>query len=118
MQILIRDGVIHAVANKIEFGVHENEEKWRLADAEDNILYYMIDNDYELVENVTVPSDYVDGKYFYENGEFVLNADWKPYVSTEERVAQIEEQLANMGVSGSDVWDEIALAIEEGVNEV
>lgn len=35
----------------------------------------------------------------------------------EERVTIIEEQLANSG-SGEDVWSEMALAIEEGVNEV
>lgn len=118
MQLLIKDNNIHAIADKIEFGVYENEEKWRLADAENNLMYYMIDYNFSLVEGVEVPSDYADGKYFYENGEFVLNAEWKPYVSPEERLTQIEERLANMGVSGSDVWDEMALAIEEGVNEV
>ena len=36
----------------------------------------------------------------------------------EERVTTIEETLANGGSSGEDVWSEMALAIEEGVNEV
>jgi hypothetical protein len=118
MKLLIKDNYIFAIAENISYGVYENEEKWRLADAEDNLMYFVLDHDFVLVENVEVPDDYRDGKYFYENGKFVLNEEWKPYVSPEERIAQLEEQLANLGVSGTDVWDEMALAIEEGVNEV
>lgn len=36
----------------------------------------------------------------------------------EERVTTIEETLANEGTTGTDIWDEMAVAIEEGVNEV
>ena len=36
----------------------------------------------------------------------------------EERVTTLEETVANGGGSGDSVWDEMALAIEEGVNEV
>ena len=36
----------------------------------------------------------------------------------EERVTTLEETVASGGGSGESVWDEMALAIEEGVNEV
>ena len=94
MKLLIKGNEIYAIAENISYGRYENEDKWRLADAEDNILYYMIDDGFTLVEDVTIPSDYEDGKYFFENGEFVLNADWHPYVSPEERIAQLEETVA------------------------
>lgn len=43
----------------------------------------------------------------------------EPGPTLEERVSNIEETLANgSGSTGTDVWDEIAVAIEEGVNEV
>ena len=36
----------------------------------------------------------------------------------EERVTTIEKTLANGGATGTDIWDEMAVAIEEGVDEV
>lgn len=43
----------------------------------------------------------------------------EPEPTLEERVTTIEETLANGGGStGTDVWDEMAVAIEEGVNQV
>ena len=95
MKILVKDNRIFEIAENITFGVYdESYEKWRIADAEDNALYYVVDDGFSLVEDAEVPSDYVDGKYFFENGEFVLNEEWKPYVSPEERIAQLEEQVA------------------------
>ena len=92
MKILVKGNTIYAIAENISYGKYEDEEKWRLADANDNILYYMIDYGFTLVEDVEIPSDYEDGKYFYENGEFILNAEWKPYVSMEDRMAELEAQ--------------------------
>lgn len=121
MQILVdRSNYVVAYAPIIEFGVYDEPiEKWGMFDEEGRILYYAIDNFFTLVKDVTLPNDYEDGKYFYENGEFVLNEDWKPFVpeqSMEERIAELEKQLANL--NGDSVWDEMALAIEEGVNDV
>ena len=42
----------------------------------------------------------------------------EPGPTLEDRVATLEETVANGGGSGEDVWGEMALAIEEGVNEV
>lgn len=117
MQILVSGNNIVGYAPNITFGVFDEPfEKWRLADGEDKLLYYMIDWDFTLIENVELPKDYEDGKYLFENGEFVFNEEWIPYVSTEERIAELERQLANL--NGDAVWDEMAAAIEEGVNEV
>ena len=95
MQILIKGGAIYAAAEKITYGVYDEPiKKWRLADGKDNLMYYMIDNGFELVTDVTLPEDYEDGKYLYQNGEFVFNEGWKPYVSTEERIANLEAENA------------------------
>lgn len=92
MKLLVKGNEIKEVAENITFGTFdESIEKWRLADSNDNLLHYRLDDGYVLVENVELPSDYVDGKYFFENGEFVLNEKWKPFVSTEERLYTLEE---------------------------
>lgn len=107
MKLLVKGNEINAIAENISYGRYEDEEKWRLADSEDNILYYMIDDGFTLIENVEIPSDYEDGKYFYENGEFVLNKEWKPYVSPEEKIAQLEEAVA--------IQEEMLTASDEAV---
>ena len=110
MDILVKGKMIYAVAPTIEFGVYDEPfEKWKVSDESIGMLYYVLDDGLELVEDVVLPNDYVSGKYFYENGEFVLNEDWKPYVSPEEKLEEMDTTA---------VWDEMALAIEEGVNEV
>lgn len=117
MKILLNGKQIVAEAENISFGIYDEPiEKWRIADAEDKVMYYILDNGFELVEDVTIPEDYESGKYFYENGEFILNEEWKPYVSPEDRISALEKQIANL--NGEAVWDEMAVAIEEGVNEV
>lgn len=51
--------------------------------------------------------------------EPTFDEDYTPEPTLEERVSSIEETLVNGGGNtGMDVWDEMAVAIEEGVNEV
>ena len=98
MQLLVEGKIIYAYAPKIEFGVYDEPiEKWGMFDEYGNILYYAIDHGFTLVTDVELPSDFEEGKYFYENGKFVLNEDWQPYVpmpSTEERISELEAQNA------------------------
>lgn len=116
MYLLVKGNIIYAIAKNISYGKYENEEKWRLADAEDNILYYMIDDGFTLVENVEIPSDYEDGKYSFENGEFVLNKEWKQYKSPEERIAQLEEQVAIHEENDAELLYQICL-LQLGITE-
>lgn len=52
-------------------------------------------------------------------GEYKIEEISDSEPTLEERVTTIEETLANEGgSSGTDIWDEMAVAIEEGVNEV
>lgn len=95
MNLLVKDNVIIVNAPNISFGVFDEPiKKWRIADEENNLMCYWIDDNFQLIENVTLPDDYVSGAYFYENGEFVVNEDWEPYVSPEERIAALEEENA------------------------
>lgn len=120
MQVLVdsKYNMIVAQAPKIVLGVYdETFEKWGLFDEDDRILMYVIDHEYTLYDDVVFPVDYVDGKYIFKDGKFILNEDWQPPLpSNEERIAELERQLANL--NGDAVWDEMAVAIEEGVNEV
>ena len=121
MHILIDSkGTMIAYGMYVEFGEFEGEEKWGFFDSDDKdtrkAYFYVIDHNYTLVENVELPEDYEDGKYFFIDGEFTLNEEWKPFKSAEERIAELERQLANL--NGDAVWDEMAVAIEEGVNQV
>lgn len=119
MDILIKEKTIFATAPYISYGVYDDSfEKWKLSDEDENLQYYMIDDSYELVKGVTLPNDYVYGKYFYEDGEFVLNTEWKPYVSTEDRIVLLEEENTKLREEITSIWDDIAVSIESGVNEV
>ena len=120
MMILVQGNRVVAFAETITYGVFDEPiEKWALLDANGNVIMYFIDNGFTLIEGVELPSDYEDGKYLYENGEFVLNTEWHPYVpevSVEERIAEVERKISEL--DSDAVWAEMALAIEEGVNEV
>lgn len=105
MNLLVtKEGYIVLYAPRIEFGIYDEPfEKWALFDENNNITMYAIDNGYVKEEVDSLPEDYQDGKYFYINGEFVLNADWEPPTpepSLEEfneyknRVFELEKEVA------------------------
>ena len=80
-------------------------DKWGMYDGEGNILLYAIDNNYSVVEfnPADKPEDYVEGKYFYINGEFILNPDWvEPPLPIEDRVTQLQEDIAIVAQSAED----------------
>lgn len=60
---------------------------------------------------VTIGHTYVDGNFYNDEGVVIERNK-----TEEERITLIERQLANF--EGESVWDELAVAIEEGVNEV
>ncbi|MBR2408910.1 MAG: hypothetical protein IKB07_08140 [Lachnospiraceae bacterium] len=92
MKLLLKGTHIITFGDDIQFGVFDEPfEKWQIQRGE--FIEYYIDNGYTVVDNVTIPEDYVGDKYFFADGEFVLNPDWKPYVSTEERIAELEELI-------------------------
>lgn len=93
MDILVKNNSILATATRIEFGkFDEDPEKWALYNENDDLMYYFLNSDFTLIQNVTLPSDYIEGKYFYIDNEFVLNEDWKPYKLPEERLEELEQQ--------------------------
>lgn len=135
--LLLNGNVIVSCAPHIEFGIFENEPKWGLFDRIDEssrkAYYYIIDPGsyhydekegyvglaYETIEVEGIPEDYDEGKYLFEDGKFVLNMDWHPPLpSAEDRLDEIEKKLSDLDTEGEDVWDEMAKAIEEGVNDV
>lgn len=92
MKILVNGNTIVTYGEEITFGVFDEPiEKWLIK--RDGFVEYYIDNNYTVVDNVTIPEDYEGGKYLFKNGEFVLNEGWKPYKSQEERIAELEETI-------------------------
>lgn len=120
MQLLVHEKEIIVVAPKILYGVFDEPfEKWALQDNDGNLLMYVVDSGYTLVENVELPEDYEHGKYFYENDEFVLNEDWemyKPLPSNEERIAQLEETVAIHEENDAELLYQICL-LQLGITE-
>lgn len=95
MQMLVKGNDIMDIAARISYGIYDEDfNKWRLADENDNLIYYYIDDNFTLVENVEIPDDYVPGKYLYVDGSLILNDDYVEYKTTEERLAELEEQNA------------------------
>lgn len=122
MKLLIDGTRIVTYAPHIEFGVYdESFEKWCLFDSEDvntrNVILYVIDHNYTLVENVELPADFTDGKYFYDNGGFVLNENWQPPLPPEEvRITQLEAQAAIHEENDAELLYQICL-LQLGITE-
>ncbi len=100
MNILVNGTHIVAVGEEITFGVFDEPfEKWRIKNNE--FIEFFIDNDYQMIEGVEIPEDYVQGKYLY-NGEFVLNTEWKPYYPIEERVNMLEDENKRLSLENEE----------------
>lgn len=122
MKLLIDGTRIVTYAPHIEFGVYdESFEKWGLFDSEDintrNVILYVIDHNYTLVENVELPEDYVDGKYYFENGQFILDENWQPPLPPDaERITQLESQVAIHEENDAELLYQICL-LQLGITE-
>ena len=118
MQILVKENQILEVAHSIEWGTFDEPiEKWALLDEQGNVFLYVIDDGYTVIKDVELPIDYVHGKYYFEDGELVLDEEWEPYVSPEERIAQLEEIVAIHEENDSELLYQICLlqlGIEDG----
>lgn len=58
-----------------------------------NVIYlFEVDNKLSIINNISgIPSDWVSGKYKYENKEFVLNPNYiEPPLTTEELTQRLE----------------------------
>lgn len=122
MKALWKDNFIIFEANKIEFGIWDEPdvEKWALFDANDNIMYYALNDNYEVIDfdESKKPEDYIPGKYFYIDGEFVENPDWQPPLpSIDEQVQMLGEGVAELGDDVSQVAANVDfLAMELGID--
>lgn len=104
MNILVKEKRIVAAAEKISYGIYDEDfYKWRLADSSNELLYYVIDNDFLLIEDVTLPEDYEEGKYIYENGSFEKNEDYVPYESLEEQLAKQNVRLEQLQAENTSI---------------
>lgn len=102
------DNILLFEAPRIEFGIYDEPDvqKWAMFNENDEVMLYAIDNNFELIEfdETKKPEDYVEGKYFYIDGEFVLNPDWRePLPPIEEQVKMLAEDLATVAQNTEDI---------------
>lgn len=113
MQILVKDNVVKEYAPNIELIIDDTiaaVELWKLTNEEGVLKYYRVNDGCTLFKNVTLPSDFVRGKYFFIDGEFVLNEDWEPFKSPEERIIFLEaenERLTNENLESMEIEAEL-----------
>nr|WP_295681489.1 hypothetical protein [uncultured Lachnoclostridium sp.]DAD92270.1 MAG TPA: hypothetical protein [Siphoviridae sp. ctQ0C17] len=94
--------LILAMDDVIDFVTHESYEKWKVG-----MFSYYMDNNYTLEEVDEVPIDIVANKYFFIDGEFVVNPNWR---NTPEDISKIQEDNAKLK-------SELSL-LQEVVNEM
>ena len=102
------DNILLFEAPRIEFGIYDEPDvqKWAMFNENDEVMLYAIDNNFELVEfdETKKPEDYVEGKYFYIDVEFVLNTDWRePLPPIEDQVKMLAEDLATVAQNTEDI---------------
>lgn len=108
-----QDNYLLFMAHDIRYGKLDEYEpdvdKWGMYDENDHIMVYAIDNNYEVVEfdASIIPEDYVEGKYFFINGEFVLNEDWQP------APPPIEEQVQLLGEGVVELTDNVSQVVAD-----
>ena len=106
-------------------------EKWGMYNEDGNVLLYAIDNNFEVVEfdPADKPEDYVPYKYYFIDGQFVLNEDYvEPPLPTEEQVRINTEDIAvvtQMAEDGEEAmcdmdeaYDARVSALEEQIGEL
>ncbi|ABX43303.1 hypothetical protein [Lachnoclostridium phytofermentans] len=79
--------LIIAISTEITFGTFEGEEKWKVGN-----IYY-IDNWFTVTDVDDVPIDVIPNKYFYIDGEFVLNPNW---ANAPEDISEINKRFDAM----------------------
>jgi hypothetical protein len=84
--------LIRYINTDIELGVWDdtNIQKWRIGN------YYVIGEDFTLVEVETLPLDVIPDKYFYIDGEFIANPNYVGRSDIEQRLASIEYSLLDI----------------------
>jgi len=117
MKLLLDNrNLILVISNDIEFGTFEGEEKWKVG----NKMYF-IDDDFSVAEVESVPVEVIPDKYFYIDGEFVLNPNYSNPSEMEAKVEELEELLLASDEAVVSLYemqlvqDEINIAQDEAI---
>lgn len=94
--------LILAIDDNIELVNHEGYAKWKIGK-----YSYYLDEDYTLEEVENVPIDIIANKYFFIEGEFVLNPNW----------SNTPEDIAKLQAENTSLKSELSL-LQEVVNEM
>lgn len=106
--LVTQDGFVIEAADTIEFGIWDEPgvEKWKL-ERNGELLFYAIDSGYSVIDyRELTDEECYSGKYYFVDGELVLNPDYVvPPKTIEEKVAILEAQMA--------IADETAIELYE-----
>lgn len=91
--------LILAIDEVIEFCIFEDMQKWKVG----SNAYY-IDNGFTSEEVLDIPIDVTPLKYFYIDGEFVLNPNWN---NTPEEIKTINENIDTLVLQRAEAELEI-----------
>ena len=89
--------IVYAKGGAADGGLQEcaKEEATHIWNREKNMAC-MNNGDIIMVEVETIPEDVKTEEYKYIDGEFVVNEDFVPYVSPEDRIAILEDAFNAM----------------------
>lgn len=102
MKLLCKDNIIMFYARDIRFGVFDEPdlEKWALLNEDDEVIMYVVDDGYSVVDiadDIEIPEDLTAFKYQYSEGIISLNPEWvDPPLSTEEQVQVQGQAIASL----------------------
>lgn len=91
------EDIVFAKGGAADGGLQEcsKEEATHIWNREKNMAC-MNDGEIALVEVKKVPAEVKEQEYKYVDGAFVVNEDFVPYVSPEERIAMLEDVINEM----------------------
>lgn len=91
------EDIVFAKGGTADGGLQEcsQEEATHIWNREKNMAC-MNDGEITLVEVAEIPEEVKEQEYKYVDGAFVINEDYVPYVSPEERIAMLEDVINEM----------------------
>ena len=123
MQLLTKGENIIGFGDSITYGIFDEDfPKWKVL--LNNVITYHIDmeKEYKVIDNIdNMPKDYRRGKYFFVDGKFILNPNWKPFLTQEQRLLNAENSIITIedAMCETEVYsDERISAIEDALCEL
>lgn len=99
----LAEDIIFAKPGAEDGGLQEcaKEEATHIWNREKNTAC-MNNDEFTLIEVAEVPEEVKEFEYKYVDGEFIINADYVPYVSDQERIEALEDMVNMLLLGGNE----------------